>query len=612
MNISNESNFEDGMQECVFTNNSLEFRFTDGPSEKIRACILGRERLLKLFATPYFARTVVNCFVRFVDQNNSDDSKFKIARVTSVLDGPDHGYYNDNIRTLLQLDDKSEVSFDVISEEPAMEDEIQNWLRSLLRKNIPTPTIAELDDKISEISLALSWPFSPSEKQMELDNNGSNEKAGWQYLNSDFELNNNVGQTVTTNGIECLENGNECQIEQGVAENIVIDGTTGEQLIKYEELLEIFLRRSQLIRIIQQQNFSKTVIGSFVRFLYSLPSSPRTELSLSKDKLRYKIMQIVGVHKCEEPYFVGRTSVDKELKIECDKVIIHCKISSVSDSVPTKEEFDGWMSTISNKHSESTIPSIHFIKSKALEIKTSIDAEKDKDNNNIVHSTPEQNKNVLHLEIPKTIVSKLHTRSQNNTPNKSRVATTTLLAPRISFSSPAIIDNPTTSSSTQRPKGFEIFKRLKNGLSEEHSAKKTSRKEQPLKTNPQKDEEFLFNNGFNKKVEVLILKEEVDKSFEFAMFEISKKLVKFNKCLNNKATKQSRKRAYTSGDNKCGNLQNNSVKGNCSNVNIGGTIKNVEGKNLKITSSGGLQQQRNPLLPNKLKMEVIEIDESNG
>lgn len=66
---------------------------------------------------------------------------------------------------------------------------------------------------------------------MELDNNGSNEKAGWQYLNSDFELNNNVGQTVTTNGIECLENGNECQIEQGVAENIVIDGTTGEQVL---------------------------------------------------------------------------------------------------------------------------------------------------------------------------------------------------------------------------------------------------------------------------------------------------------------------------------------------------------------------------------------------
>lgn len=78
MNISNESNFEDGMQECVFTNNSLEFRFADEPSEKIRACILGRERLLKLFATPYFARTVVNCFVRFVDQNNSDDSKFKV------------------------------------------------------------------------------------------------------------------------------------------------------------------------------------------------------------------------------------------------------------------------------------------------------------------------------------------------------------------------------------------------------------------------------------------------------------------------------------------------------------------------------------------------------
>jgi len=61
-------------------------------------------------------------------------------------------------------------------------------------------------------------------------------------------------------------------------------------------------------------------------------------------------VQIVGVHKCEIPYPVGRFSVDKELKIEWDRVIVHCKISSISDTSPTQNEFDNWMTAIGNKH----------------------------------------------------------------------------------------------------------------------------------------------------------------------------------------------------------------------------------------------------------------------
>jgi hypothetical protein len=50
-----------------------------------------------------------------------------------VIDG--HGCY-ENQEKKLQLDDKTEVQLDIISEEPAEEIEIQQWLMSMIRKVI--------------------------------------------------------------------------------------------------------------------------------------------------------------------------------------------------------------------------------------------------------------------------------------------------------------------------------------------------------------------------------------------------------------------------------------------------------------------------------------------
>jgi len=50
------------------------------------------------------------------------------------LDNLDHGCYGENKGKLLQLDDKTEIDLDVISEDQAEELEIQQWLMSLIRK----------------------------------------------------------------------------------------------------------------------------------------------------------------------------------------------------------------------------------------------------------------------------------------------------------------------------------------------------------------------------------------------------------------------------------------------------------------------------------------------
>ncbi|CAK5039535.1 unnamed protein product [Meloidogyne enterolobii] len=663
------SNFSNGISNNCNSASHQSIQYPDEPSEGIRACILGRERISKLFSSPDFAKTIVDCFVRVVDQSsNGDIKKYKIARVVSVLDNLDHGCYGENKGKLLQLDDKTEIDLDVISEDQAEELEIQQWLMSLIRKNKPTPSIDQLINKITEISSALSWPFSPDERQTEPDyhsiNEGINlvesiiesevtdvqhvlsgvvesveseeineylidqeitenleisEMAAEQIFNepeepdiiihepdigmnidnipSEFNqiFDNNEGvqhsdnqsnqafinsdtliggyqtedgrfkiciadddgiigsvmspnkqRAKEKNPIEYIEylddilpiilsktfiiqtmhsaefnqlvtdcfvfvkydkdsNENEgtskestnkeeyklakiCKVEDTeivyryedlffqkrilldsnddlfeltlnnvldqqptneefkkwvlaistkakksikvnkivptlqfvISKHVKIDSCRTNSLLEknlklyelankeasiiyekqnkitsYNELLQIFLKRSEILKIVRHQSFSKTIIGTFVRFLYNLPNVTRSEHSQAQDSLRYKIVQIVGVHKCEFPYPVGRFSVDKELKIEWDRVIVHCKISSISDTIPTQKEFDNWMTAIENKHSESTIPSIHFLKSKSVAIKNALDLEKEEQIN--VPKTSETNKNVINL-----------------------------------------------------------------------------------------------------------------------------------------------------------------------------------------------------------------------
>uniref|UniRef100_A0A1I8B1F7 Plus3 domain-containing protein n=1 Tax=Meloidogyne hapla TaxID=6305 RepID=A0A1I8B1F7_MELHA len=223
----------------ISNNNSIfhqSIQYPDEPSEGIRACIIGRERIYKLLVSPDFAKTIVDCFVRIVDQNSSDDSKkYKIARVVSVLDGVDHDCYGQNNGTLLQLDDKTEINLDVISEEPAEEIEIQQWLMSMIRKNKPTPSNGQLRNKITEIASALSWPFSPSDKHIETDYYSLYEKTNLAGNIDDSEITD--VEHVLTDVIECLENEevNECQMDQEIAETMVIDQMTGEQVFPEHE-----------------------------------------------------------------------------------------------------------------------------------------------------------------------------------------------------------------------------------------------------------------------------------------------------------------------------------------------------------------------------------------
>ena len=51
-----------------------------------------------------------------------------------MLDCLDHGCYSEDQGRKLQLDDKTVVELDIVSEEPAEEIEIQQWLMSMIRK----------------------------------------------------------------------------------------------------------------------------------------------------------------------------------------------------------------------------------------------------------------------------------------------------------------------------------------------------------------------------------------------------------------------------------------------------------------------------------------------
>uniref|UniRef100_A0A915LP26 Plus3 domain-containing protein n=1 Tax=Meloidogyne javanica TaxID=6303 RepID=A0A915LP26_MELJA len=225
------SNFANGTSNSCNSASHQSIQYPDEPSEGIRACILGRERISKLFSSPDFAKTIVDCFVRVVDQSSDGHiKKYKIARVVSVLDNLDHGCYGENKGKLLQLDDKTEIDLDVISEDQAEELEIQQWLMSLIRKNKPTPSIDQLINKITEISSALSWPFSPDERQTEPDYHSIND--GVNLVESIVESEVTDVQHVLSGVVESVESEeiNEYLIDQEITENMEISEMAVEQI----------------------------------------------------------------------------------------------------------------------------------------------------------------------------------------------------------------------------------------------------------------------------------------------------------------------------------------------------------------------------------------------
>nr|CAD2152917.1 unnamed protein product [Meloidogyne enterolobii] len=923
------SNFANGTSNNCNSASHQSIQYPDEPSEGIRACILGRERISKLFSSPDFAKTIVDCFVRVVDQSSDGDiKKYKIARVVSVLDNLDHGCYGENKGKLLQLDDKTEIDLDVISEDQAEELEIQQWLMSLIRKNKPTPSIDQLINKITEISSALSWPFSPDERQTEPDYHSINEginlvesiiesevtdvqhvlsgvvesveseeineylidqeitenleisemaaeqifhepeepdiiilepdiginidnipsefnqifdnnegvqhsdnQSNQAFINSDtlmggYETEDkrfkmviadddgiigspNKQRAKEKNSIEYIEylddilpiilsktfiiqtmhsaefnqlvtdcfvfvkydkdsNENEgtskestnkeeyklakiCKVEDTeivyryedlffqkrilldsnddlfelslnnvldqqptneefkkwvlaistkakksikvnkiiptlqfvISKHVKIDSCRTNSLLEknlklyelankeasiiyekqnkittYNELLQIFLKRSEILKIVRHQSFSKTIIGTFVRFLYNLPNVTRSEHSQAQDSLRYKIVQIVGVHKCEFPYPVGRFSVDKELKIEWDRVIVHCKISSISDTIPTQKEFDNWMTAIENKHSESTIPSIHFLKSKSVAIKNALDLEKEEQIN--FPKTSETNKDTNYFEMSTIIVAESQSQTKNTvqTPEpftaKSNISSSTPTFARPSVSTPAIATDIPTTSSGHKLKGFGIFKHLRNGLSEGPQLRKketptmkapllrkTAKKAQPKMQAPvrnfynqltQKDKEILLRNGFKGAVNVRINKREFEKSMEFAnCFEFTRK----NKNVDSKLLSNTLERLQAPANRKRPRsppISSNDNLSSSTEASIGACANISVGEPISISKNVGVLQNENPpseiqqpqqkikkqdsltTLPaqiNKLKVEIIEVDEVN-
>ena len=103
--------------------------------------------------------------------------------------------------------------------------------------------------------------------------------------------------------------------------------------------------------------FGKIVIGCFVRFFYNVPQLNETgQKPLYKYRVPpyillrtfdtfslFQIVQVVGFQDGGALYPIGKVQTNRELKLEWEREIISSKLTSISDNIPSQEEFKEWL-----------------------------------------------------------------------------------------------------------------------------------------------------------------------------------------------------------------------------------------------------------------------------
>uniref|UniRef100_A0A914HIB6 Plus3 domain-containing protein n=1 Tax=Globodera rostochiensis TaxID=31243 RepID=A0A914HIB6_GLORO len=144
-----------------------------GRDELIR-CQLFRRKLAKFVHAPFFAKTVVGCFVRISIGPNKLDGKqvYRAAQVVEVVETAKiyEVEPNSDIRTnkgfRLKVCDGEPMRvyrLEFISNSHIVESEFLFWLNKLRSTNTPVPTVDFVDRKRKEILDALTYNYSESE-----------------------------------------------------------------------------------------------------------------------------------------------------------------------------------------------------------------------------------------------------------------------------------------------------------------------------------------------------------------------------------------------------------------------------------------------------------------
>ncbi|GIX92916.1 RNA polymerase-associated protein RTF1 homolog [Caerostris darwini] len=137
-----------------------EFVSTKEELSKIR---LSRYKLEKWVHAPFFAKTVIGCFVRIGIGANNGNPVYRVAEVSDVVETAKIYQLgatrtNKGLRLKFGLQDRV-FRLEFVSNKDFSDSEFHKWRETVLLENIALPTLDDVDKKVKDIQVALNYQY---------------------------------------------------------------------------------------------------------------------------------------------------------------------------------------------------------------------------------------------------------------------------------------------------------------------------------------------------------------------------------------------------------------------------------------------------------------------